>query len=140
MSVSDYPGAVIPVPAFAQDDEVTIRSSRLRRWSEAGRQALQRPGFLIALAYLVLVLAAAAAPGLLASHDPYATAPLIKVRPPGPEHWFGTDELGRDLYTRVIHGARLSVLAALIAVAIAFVGGSGLGLVAGFFGGRIDAV
>lgn len=86
------------------------------------------------------MLLAAAVPNLLTGFDPYATAPLQKLKPPSFAHWFGTDELGRDLFTRVVYGARLSVLAALLAVSIAFIGGSALGLMAGFFGRRVDAI
>lgn len=120
--------------------DFSIRSSRVRRWREAGRVLSKRPGALLALAYLAFVILAAVAPALLTHYDPYATAPLQKVRPPSLEHWFGTDQLGRDLYARVIYGTRLSVLAAFLAVGIAAIGGGVLGLVAGFSGGYVDTV
>ena len=70
-----------------------------------------------ALVFLLaaVALVAALAPHLLSSFDPYATAPLAKLTAPNLTHWFGTDELGRDLFTRVVYGARLSVLAASLA-------------------------
>lgn len=140
MSVTEYqhtPG--FPVPR-RDAGEIVIRSSRLRRWREAAAALAGRPGLLFALVYLALALLAAATPGLLSHQDPYATAPLQKVQPPSLAHWFGTDEVGRDVYARVIHGARLSMAAALLAVGIASTIGSLLGLAAGFLGGRVDAV
>jgi len=85
-------------------------------------------------------LLAALAPAALTGFDPYATAPADKLVPPGAAHWFGTDDLGRDLHARVIFGASLSVRAGLLAVGIALCGGLGLGVLAGFVGGRVDAV
>lgn len=116
------------------------RSSRLRRSLDALRPLLLRPGFLLALAIVVFALLAAMAPHWLTSFDPYATSPADKLTAPNTLHWFGTDELGRDLYTRVVHGASLSVQAALLAVGIALLGGLGLGILSGFAGGRVDAV
>jgi peptide/nickel transport system permease protein len=133
------PDSFGPAIAKAESEDIIIRSAQWRRWSEALRAVRARPGFLLAAGFIVIVLLAAAAPGLLTPLDPYATAPLVKLKPPSLVHWFGTDELGRDLFTRVVYGARLSVQAALLAVAIGLLGGSSLGLVAGFLGGRADA-
>lgn len=63
-----------------------------------------------------------------------------RLNPPSAEHWFGTDELGRDLFTRVWHGGRISLRVGLVAVSIAVVIGTLLGLIAGYFGGWIDTV
>jgi len=116
------------------------RRSRLQRAGAVVLPLLRRPGFALALLLVVFALVAAVAPQLLTGFDPYATAPVDKLRAPNLTHWFGTDELGRDLYTRVVFGASLSVLAASLAVGIALVGGLGLGILSGFAGGRIDAV
>lgn len=116
------------------------RRSRLQRVTATVLPLLRRPGFSLALLVVVFALVAAVAPHGLSSFDPYATSPVDKLRAPNLSHWFGTDELGRDLYTRVVHGASLSVLAAFLAVGIALLGGLGLGILSGFAGGRIDAV
>ncbi len=113
---------------------------RLRRTLDLAVPLLRRPGFVLAAALVLFILLTAVAPSLFSSLDPYATAPAAKLLPPGAGHWFGTDELGRDLYTRLLYGSRLSILAALLAVGLALVCGLGLGIVAGFIGGRIDAV
>lgn len=115
------------------------RRSRLRRALGATAPLLRRPGFVLALLVLGFALLAALAPNLLSSYAPYTTAPMDKLTPPNAQHWFGTDELGRDLYSRVVHGASLSVQAASLAVALALAGGLSLGIVAGFAGGRVDA-
>lgn len=116
------------------------RRSRLSRATTSLGPLLRRPGFSLAVLVVLFALASALLPQLLSSFDPYATAPSAKLTAPNALHWFGTDELGRDLYTRVVYGARLSVQAALLAVAIALAGGLGLGVLAGFAGGRIDAL
>jgi peptide/nickel transport system permease protein len=116
------------------------RRSTFSRALEAAQPLLRRPGFLLAVAIIAFAFMAAVAPNLLSSFAPYATSPADKLTPPNAVHWFGTDELGRDLYTRVVHGSSLSVQAALLAVGIALAGGLSLGVISGFAGGRIDAV
>jgi ABC-type dipeptide/oligopeptide/nickel transport systems, permease components len=115
------------------------RRTRVQRLGQAVAPLLSRPGFALALLVVLFALAAAVVPQWLAHFDPYATSPAAKLTAPGAAHWFGTDELGRDLYTRVVYGASLSVQAALLAVGIALAGGLGLGVLAGFAGGRVDA-
>ncbi|MFF7710920.1 ABC transporter permease subunit [Pseudomonas sp. NPDC007930] len=112
---------------------------RLARLGDALTPLLRRPGFVLAVALVLFALLAALAPGLFSHFDPYATQPAQMLQAPGAQHWFGTDELGRDLYTRVVYGARLSMLAALGAVGLALLCGLGLGILSGFIGGRLDA-
>lgn len=128
-----------PTGEVAHPASAWKRRTQLQRARQALLPLLRRPGFSLALLIVLFALFAALAPQLLTSSDPYATSPADKLSAPGVVHWFGTDELGRDLYTRVVYGARLSVLAALLAVAIALLGGLGLGVLAGFAGGRVDA-
>ena len=116
------------------------RRSRLQRVASAVQPLLRRPGFSLAVLIVLFALVSALVPQLLSSYDPYATSPTDKLTAPNLAHWFGTDEVGRDLYTRVVYGSSLSVQAALLAVGIALVGGLGLGVLSGFAGGRIDAV
>ncbi|WP_313741295.1 ABC transporter permease [Pseudomonas sp.] len=126
-----------PAPAVAPP--AWKRRSRWQRARQVWVPLLRRPGFSLALLIVVFALLCALAPQALSGFDPYATSALDKLSAPSAAHWFGTDELGRDLYTRVVYGARLSVLAASLAVAIALLGGLGIGVLAGFAGGRIDA-
>lgn len=77
----------------------------------------------------VLVLCAVGAP-LLVPHDPFAVAAANRLMPPDAEHWLGTDELGRDLFSRILYGSRYMLLIGLVSVSIAAAGGVLLGLVA----------
>lgn len=126
------------------DDAVADRSrdaGRSRSRALHGtRVLLRRPLILAALVWLLLVLVAAVWPQLLAPGDPLAGVPADKLQAPSAAHWFGTDQIGRDLYTRVVHGTSLTISAAAIAVAVGIVVGSLLGLVSGFVGGAVDAV
>lgn len=116
------------------------RRTGLRRGTSRALRLLRRPGFSLALLLVSFTLLAALLPQLLTSFDPYATSPTDKLTAPNLKHWFGTDEFGRDLYSRVIYGSSLSVLAALLAVGIALLFGLGIGVLSGFAGGRIDAL
>ena len=91
-----------------------------------------------ALTYLLALVAAAAFGGWFL--DPLAQDMASALDPPSAAHWFGTDELGRDILARVVFGARTSLLTAAGATAIAAAVGIPIGLVAGFFGGWRDAV
>ncbi|WP_433193471.1 ABC transporter permease [Nocardia sp. CA-107356] len=91
-------------------------------------------------AVATLALGWALFPSVFASGDPLTGVPAQKFQGPSAQHWFGTDNLGRDLYTRMVHGAGLSLTATVSAVAIAVVVGSILGLLSGSIGGIVDTV
>ncbi len=97
-------------------------------------------GALVGAAVLLLFLLAAVFAPLLTPFDPIKTNFLAIRKPPSAIYWLGTDELGRDLLTRMIYGARGSLLAGGVSVAIAMAVGVPLGLVAGYFGGWLDAI
>jgi ABC-type dipeptide/oligopeptide/nickel transport system permease subunit len=104
------------------------------------RRVLARKGALLAALFLALMaLTALLAPWILPG-DPLAQNLVHALEPPSAAFWFGADELGRDILTRVIYGARTSLLTAAGAVAIAGMIGVPIGLVAGFYGGWRDAV
>jgi peptide/nickel transport system permease protein len=134
--------AVRPAAPVRDAAPATTRAARVRRALPARlrHHPLTRPGALLALAVVVVVLAWALVPGAFTSHDPITGVPADALAPPGAAHWFGTDHLGRDLFARTVHGTALSVRAALVAVAVAAVAGSAIGVVAGFVGGRVDDV
>jgi peptide/nickel transport system permease protein len=98
-----------------------------------------RPGVVLSALWIVVLLVAAIAPQLFATADPLAVSSAIR-QPPSAAHLFGTDAIGRDLYSRVVHGAGLSLGAAAIAVAVGVVAGTVIGLAAGYRGGWLDAV
>ncbi|MCF2528762.1 ABC transporter permease [Yinghuangia soli] len=115
------------------------RGRRLaRRAGTAARFVAARPGLLVSCVVVALVLLAAVAPGLLAGGDPLTGTPAERLQGPSAEHLFGTDQLGRDLFTRVVHATSLSLRATALAVAVSLVVGGSLGLVAGFVGGALD--
>jgi peptide/nickel transport system permease protein len=104
------------------------------------RVLLSRPGLLVAVLFVLLVIVSAIIPDRFTKYDPDATSPAEKLLAPSGKHWFGTDELGRDLYSRVLHGSTLTIQATLSAVVIAVIVGLSVGVVAGFFGGWLDAL
>lgn len=87
----------------------------------------------------VLVLCAVLAP-ILAPYGPNEQNPRNRLQGPSAEHWFGTDELGRDILSRIIYGARISMSVGLIAICISLIGGVALGAIAGYYGGTVDNI
>jgi peptide/nickel transport system permease protein len=101
---------------------------------------VRRPGFVLAVVFVLLAALSAFVPAVFTRTDPNATVPADKLLAPSFAHIFGTDALGRDLFARMVHGSALSVEATLIAVAIAALGGLLLGVISGFAGGAVDVV
>ena len=99
----------------------------------------RNPGFAVCLILVLAVLTVAVFAPLLATYDPYEAVLADAVRAPSAEHWFGTDRMGRDLYSRVLYGARISLTAALSLVCIVMAVGTFLGILSGYFGGILDA-
>ncbi|WNS44399.1 ABC transporter permease [Paenibacillus sp. MMS20-IR301] len=88
---------------------------------------------------LIWTIIAVIAPWI-APHDPYVTDMANKLQGPSASHWFGTDNFGRDIHSRVLYGARISIWTGLIAVGISFVIGVPLGGIAAYYGGRTGTV
>ncbi|MFS2160378.1 ABC transporter permease [Pseudomonas sp. Pseusp122] len=104
------------------------------------RVVRQRPLLPLGIAVLLSALAWAMWPGVFSHYDPLLGVPAQALQSPGALHWFGTDHLGRDLYSRVVHGASLSLRATALAVLIALAIGIVLGVVSGYFGGLLDMI
>lgn len=103
--------------------------------------ALKRnKGALIALGVIVFLVLVALFRDFLMPYDPNYSDMTMAFQTPDGTHWFGTDQLGRDIFSRIIYGTRISLTVGLIAVAIALSIGTVLGAVAGYFGGKIDTV
>ena len=113
--------------------------ARTRRWKVLRRAARARLAPFGAAVMVLAVLVALAAP-LVAPHDPLAQNLGNTLAPPGRSHLLGTDNVGRDVLSRVIWGTRISLLAGLVSVALAMLAGSLLGVLAGYCGGRVDGV
>jgi peptide/nickel transport system permease protein len=99
----------------------------------------RRKTALIGVLILVLIVALAVFAPLISPYPPGQMRISQRLRPPSTLNWFGTDEFGRDIFTRVIYGARISLMAGALTVAIACIAGTILGIVAGFFS-RLDAL
>jgi peptide/nickel transport system permease protein len=132
----------IPGSGFADGAAVAAAETpavRDRRWDALRRAARAR---LAPFGVLVLVLAiggALAAP-VLAPYDPFAQDLGHALARPSRAHWLGTDNVGRDVLSRVIWGTRVSLLAGFVSVAIAALAGGALGVLAGYAGGRVDGL
>ncbi|MFN8524847.1 MAG: ABC transporter permease [Chloroflexota bacterium] len=115
------------------------RSFSPRRWALLKRAATARGGWAGGIVLLVALTLAVLA-GTIAPFDPLKQDLGATLKPPGAEHLLGTDNLGRDIWSRVIFGTRISLVAGFVSVAIAVVVGSLLGLAAGYLAGRVDGV
>ena len=125
--------ALSALPAHAGDELESPARRALRR-------LFKRKGAIIGLVVIsVFILLALLAP-LVVPYDPIATSWTLVRKPPSTAHWLGTDELGRDMLSRVIYGARASLLAGAISVTIALTIGVPLGLISGYRGGFVDAL
>jgi peptide/nickel transport system permease protein len=100
------------------------------------RSRLALPGLLIVLVFVVCGVFAP----LIAPYDPYKTDLMNVLMPPSAENWFGTDELGRDLFSRIVYGARISLIEGVFSVALAMAIGVPIGIVSGYVGGAVDAI
>lgn len=96
------------------------------------------PISIVAMTGLALVLFAAAFGPAVTPFDPLATNAAIALKPPSATHWFGTDQLGRDVFSRVLTAARLDLFISVAAVTLSFFIGAAIGSASGFYGGWID--
>jgi peptide/nickel transport system permease protein len=123
---------------------VSARPLSEREWLVVVRRLVRRRTALFGLLVVAIAAGAAICAPLVAPFDPYAQEISQRLHPPGWQdaqggvHWLGTDHLGRDILSRIVHGARIALLVGLAAVAISGVLGMAVGLVSGYFGGRID--
>ena len=121
-----------------QDEQVvTKKRSQLK---EVWRRFCRNKQAMIGLAMLFLLIFAAVFANVIAPYDPVEQNLLIRLQGPSAAHWFGTDELGRDIFSRILYGARISLTVGLIAVSISCVAGCALGAIAGYYGGILDTV
>ncbi|WP_426007412.1 ABC transporter permease [Paenarthrobacter sp. NyZ202] len=107
-------------------------------WRSLARRAAVRPGLVLSVLVLATVILWALIPTAFTPWPPDAGVPSSRLKPPSAEHWFGKDSLGRDLFSRVVHGSATSLAATAVAVAVGLVAGSALGLLAGSLRGWVD--
>jgi peptide/nickel transport system permease protein len=113
-----------------------VESPARRAW----RRLRRRRGAMVGLVVIILFILLALLAPWVAPYDPLKQGWSLVRKAPSAAHWFGTDEVGRDLFSRVIFGARASLSAGIISVGIALCVGVPLGIVAGYIGGWIDAL
>ena len=120
--------------------DATVEGSRAvgRRPRTVFGVVLRKPTFVVGGGIVALLVVVALFAPVIAPQDPYAMNVRDRLQPPGTEHWFGTDEFGRDVFTRVMRGSRLTLRIGLISVGIALVAGGLLGILAGYVGGWLD--
>ena len=113
-------------------------------WRDAFHRLVRNPGAIIGFFIVLTIVIAAIFAPLLATHDPVEQNLLLIANGccPGPsaDHWFGVDLLGRDLFSRIVYGARISLLVGIVSVGIGFSLGLVLGAIAGYVGGFVDSV
>lgn len=134
------PGSPAPAPPGTEGPGAATPAGRRSFGGDVWRRLRKNRLAVVGLLVIgVLVLAAILAP-LLSPYPPNAIDTAASRQPPSAAHWFGTDLLGRDLFTRVLYGARTSLQVGIAAVLIATSIGVTAGAVAGYFGGKIDTV
>src|SRR6476620_9415033 len=126
--------------AVAEADTLVVELREESPGARAWRRLLQRKSAVLGLVIIVLFVSIAVFAPLIAPFDPTQQSWTSIRKPPSLQHWFGTDESGRDLFSRVVFGARASLLAGVVSVSIAVGLGVPIGLLAGYGGRLADAV
>ncbi|WP_457423054.1 ABC transporter permease [Roseateles sp. P5_E7] len=104
------------------------------------RKLLANPLTAVGVAVIALLVAVALFAPWIASHDPLRQDLAAALLPPSPAHWFGTDEFGRDVFSRLVHGTRITLFIVVLVTVVVGPLGMGIGVVSGYFGGRVDMV
>lgn len=120
--------------------EQTATALPARRSPKAMRRFWRSPRTIFGVAMLALIILSAVFAPLLSTHEPNAQNLRNRLQPPSSEHWLGTDHFGRDTYSRIMYGGRLSISVGFLSVGIALAVGGVMGLLAGFYGGWVDRV
>ncbi|MBC8589590.1 ABC transporter permease [Wansuia hejianensis] len=120
----------------------TKSKKKRSQWSEVWRRLKQNKMAMAGLVILTILVLLAVFADVIADYDEVAIKQNAAVRLQGPskDHWLGTDNLGRDIFARMIHGARISLMVGIVAVSIAILIGGTLGAIAGFYGGKVDNI
>ncbi|HLG67131.1 MAG TPA: dipeptide/oligopeptide/nickel ABC transporter permease/ATP-binding protein [Acidimicrobiales bacterium] len=140
MSVADQPDGHVAAPSLSTVGVPVaepVKATRSARWWS---RLAANTGALVALGYLVLVIVAAMTAPLIAPHSPTAQDLTQANSGPSLHHWLGTDDLGRDILSRLIYGAQISMRVSFEVVGLALCAAIPIGLVAGYVGGQLDNV
>jgi peptide/nickel transport system permease protein len=132
--------AASPVEARVDVPIVTLGPAAPGAWTTLGRFLRRKPlGAAGGIIMMVMVVTAVLAPWLQ-THDPIATEAAYTLGRPNADHWLGTDHLGRDIYSRIVHGAWVSLVVGLGSTLLGSVLGGIIGLLSGYIGGKTDLI
>ncbi len=130
--------------SFISPDKETLprvkRARLLERYRDQFGDFIKNRLALLGLIIVFLVLWVASVAPLIEVHDPLQQNISDRLTPPNLEHFFGTDHLGRDVWARIVHGARVALMVGMVAVGIGVIFGTPIGAIAGYYRGRIDEV
>ncbi|MFP3960415.1 MAG: ABC transporter permease [Spirochaetaceae bacterium] len=144
MSEAHSPGdGATATPAAVSPASLAGEKQRRKRQSELraiGRHLLRNRGALIGLVIIGTFVVVSVFAPFLATHSPTETSVTMRLRPASSEHWLGTDELGRDMFSRLLYGGRISLNIGLISVLIGLAAGVPVGAISGYYGGRLDII
>jgi peptide/nickel transport system permease protein len=136
----DLKAPVVPVSASATILDAPASVVTFGRAGALWRSLKRKPLGLASAAVLSILVLTAVFADVLAPYDPLAAQPEIRLAPPSWAHLFGTDDIGRDVFSRIIHGARISLWVGLLAVGIGTFAGMIIGLSCGYWEGRFDII
>ena len=122
--------------AQLEADELLRISGTKRAWLEFRRNRFA----LVGTAFIIFIAFMGAFAPIVSTHDPYKQSLRKRMKPPTTEHWMGTDELGRDVYSRLVYGARISLFVGIVGTTVGVICGTIIGLISGFFGGWVDTL
>ena len=120
-----------------QEEAVIKKRSQLK---EIWRRFRRNKQAMVGMCMLLLMIFSAIFASVISPYDPLQQDIINSLQPPSAAHFFGTDELGRDIFSRILYGSRISLTVGLIAVSISSVVGCALGAIAGYYGGVLDNV
>ncbi|WP_404454256.1 nickel transporter permease [Oceanobacillus kapialis] len=127
-----------PEPLIGEDSLITTKPIPL--WLDTGLRVVKSKTALIGVIIIALLVLTAIFAPVIATHNPTDQDIVNRYQAPSSEHLLGTDELGRDIFSRIVHGTRISIQIGVIAVGISLIIGVFLGGVAGYFGRWIDQI
>jgi len=122
------------------DPKAAIRAARWKEFRSFSRRFFRNPLGVVGLVIVVVLIVVAAFAPWIATHDPYLPDLGSRLAAPNANYWFGADELGRDIYSRLIHGSRLTLLIVALVIITSAPVGLVIGAVAGTRGGWVDAI
>ncbi|WIF94086.1 ABC transporter permease [Caminicella sporogenes] len=118
------------------------KNKKRSQWAEVWRRLKKNKMAMLGLAILTVLVLLALCADFIADYDGVVVKIDLanKLKGPSAEHWLGTDEFGRDIFARMVHGARVSLKVGIIAVGISIIIGGTLGAIAGYYGGKLDNI